>query len=412
LANPFLVTGLDVGTTKVCAVTAEVGAEGPPNIVGIGVSPCVGLKKGNVVDLEATTSAIRSAVSSVERMTGEEIRSVIVGVTGEHVACLNRRNVLAVSSPGREISVEDVYRLSEMAKVIVLPPDREIIHTIPRWYSIDGQVGIRSPVGMYGNRLEVETHIVTALSSFIQNVVKCVHQAGLSSEMTVLEPIATGESILHRGERDLGVALVDIGGGTSDVAIYKDGEVLYSGVIPIGGNHVTRDIAVGLRTTDEEAERVKVRFGTVTVDGPDALGSFEVNSFGSEAPRVLPCRLLAEIIEPRMAEICQFIVEHIREAGCEDRLPGGLVFAGGGALIDGLAELAFTETGLPARVGSPAGITGLVEEVGSPVYATAVGLVLYWARYHTRPTVDDEGVRFFGKLWARFLDWFSDIRKF
>lgn len=400
---------MDVGTTKICTVIAEVGPDGPPNVIGVGISPCTGLKKGVVVDLESTTAAIRDATDKAERMAGEEVRSVLVGVTGEHISCLNSRSVVAINNPGREISPSDLDRLLDSAKIIVLPPDREILHAIPRWYSVDGQSGIQSPVGMHGNRLEVETHVVTGLSTFIQNVVKCVHQAGLSVEATVLEPIATGESVLLPGEKDLGVAVVDIGGGTSDVAIYVDGHIYYSGIIPIGGNHVTKDIAIGLRASIEEAERVKIEYGCTVPAKINGLEAFEVTSLGSDKPRQLPKKILAEIIEARMAEICHMVEDELSKAGCEDRLPAGLVFTGGGSQVEGLVELATSVTGLPARLALPSNVTGLVESVSSPTCATAVGLILFWNRNHVKEVVGGNVSAFLSGLIKSVKELFAKV---
>jgi cell division protein FtsA len=375
------VTSLDIGTTKVCAIIAEVLPDVEPNIIGVGVSPCTGLQKGTVVDLEATTSAIRDAVKKAERMADAKVDTVLVGITGQHIASFNSRSVVAISNPSpREINERDIERLLEASRVIVLPPERQIVHSIPRWYSVDGQAGVRQPVGMYGSRLEVETHIVTGLSSFISNVVKCVQAAGLDVEATILEPIATGESTLLPEERALGVALVDIGGGTTDIAVYLDGAVYYSAAIPVGGNHVTKDIAVGLCTTQEEAERVKVRYGWALVDMVPASESFEVFSLGRSEPRVLPKRVLAEIIEPRMSEICELVMEQLEKAGCEDRVPAGIVFTGGASQIKGLVELSSRVTGLPVRLGKPFGVSGSAEVLNNPSYATAVGMLLFWRR--------------------------------
>ena len=407
MGHGYLITGVDVGTTKVCAVIAEVGLDSQPNIVGVGISPCAGLKKGIVVDLEATTTAIRDAVDRAERMAGEEVHSVLVGVTGEHISCQNSRSVIAITQPGREISQHDVDRLLEAAGVVVLPPEREILHAIPRWYSVDGQVGIQSPVGMHGNRLEVETHVVTGLSSFIQNVVKCVHQAGLSVEATILEPVATGESVLLPAEKDLGVAVVDIGGGTSDVAVYVDGQIYHSGAVPVGGSHVTRDIAIGLRSAIEEAERIKIEEGCALTD--DGREAFEVTSLGSRKSRQLPRRVLAEIVEPRMAEICHLVVDEVEKAGCEDRLAAGLVFTGGGSQLEGLSELASKVTGSSARIGTPCGVTGLVDAVRSPACSTAVGLVLFWSRYHAKDASDGFGNAFLPNLMKGVRELFARI---
>ena len=410
MGRDHLITGLDVGTTKVCAVIAEIEPDSRPSVIGMGTSPCVGLKKGIVVDLESTTHAIHDAITKAERMAGQEVRSVVVGVTGEHIACLNSRSVVAIAHAGREISGSDVERLLDSARVIVLPPEREIIHAIPRWYSVDGQPGVQSPIGMHGNRLEVETHVVTGLSSFLQNVVKCVDQAGLAVMATVLEPIATAQSVLLPAEEDLGIALLDIGGGTSDLAIYFDGEIYHSAVIPVGGNHVTRDIAIGLRTDIQEAERVKLAHGCALVRDVDPSEIFEVTSLGSDKPRQLPRRVLAEIIEPRMAEICHLVGDQIRKAGCEDQLPVGLVFTGGGCQLNGLSELGSSVLGMPARVGKVSGVSGLVDAVSSPSCATAVGLVLFWCEHGAgQPESNGKGNSLVSNLVRRIRELFAGI---
>ena len=316
-------------------------------------------------------------------MTGYDIHAVVVGVTGEHIASLNSRGVVAITHPSRDITAEDVERVQEQARVIVLPPDREIVHAIARSYSIDGQNGIRDPVGMSGTRLEVETHVVTGAVTFIQNVAKCVHKAGLSVDGTVLEPIATGEAVLLPAERDLGVALADIGGGTTDIAIFVDGDIYYSSVIPVGGNHVTRDISVGLRTSHEESERVKIAHGAALMStvGPPDLDVFSVTSLGSETPRQIPRRILVEIIHPRMDELFALVRQEIMKSGYYNLLPAGIVLSGGGSQIAGGTQLCQQVTGMPTRVGGPRDVVGLADALRSPVYATGVGLVLYGARH-------------------------------
>ncbi len=404
-----LITGLDIGTTKICAVIAGVGPGSLPEIIGVGTSPCAGLHKGVVIDLAATTEAIGTAIHKAEKMAGEEVHSVVAGITGEHMACLNSRSVIAITHQSREITESDVERLIETAKIIVIPPDREIVHAIPRWYSVDGQDGVHAPVGMHGNRLEVETHIVTGMSSFIQNVVKCVHQAGYSVDGTVLEPIATSESVLGPAETDLGVVLVDIGGGTSDVAIYIAGSIYYSGVVPVGGSHVTRDIAIGLRTSIEEAERLKVNFGCALSGYEGQDEPFEFTSLGSTRPRQLPRKVLAEIIEPRMMELLQMVREHIETAGCADRVPAGMVLAGGGSLLKGLPELVEQAVGMAARVGSPSGVTGLVESVSSPACATAVGLVRFWAGHEEQHSYNDDSEAVVPRIMRRLREFLARI---
>lgn len=393
MAKGDIVVGLDIGTTKICTVIAEVSAdEGGASsggvvieVLGVGISPSTGLRRGVVVDIEQTVRAIEDSIQKAQRMAGAEVHSVIVGVTGEHIASLNSRGVIAITHSDREVTQEDVDRVLENSKVIVLPPDREIIHSIPRGYSLDGQNGVRSPVGMSGTRLEVETHIVTGATSFLRNVVTCVERARLHVEDTVLEPIATGEAVVLEAEKDLGVALVDIGGGTSDLAIFRGGDICYSAVVPVGGHYVTRDISAGLRTTLEEAERIKLAYGCAQVKRAPA-GDDDVFTYtplgGSGATETLPLRTLAEIIEPRAKEMFQLVRQELNRSNYAGLLPGGMVLSGGGAQLAGLKELSAEMTGLPTRVGYPAGVGGLSESVNHPSFATAVGLVIWGGRSH------------------------------
>lgn len=373
------IAGLDIGTTKTCCVVAEADLDSESvDIIGVGLVPSSGLRKGVVVDLESTTSAIRGAVDKAQRMAGTiSIRSVVVSVTGEHISSLNSRGVIAITSLDREVNPSDVDRVIEASKVIVLPPDREIIHAIPRGFSLDGQDGVKDPVGMSGSRLEVETHIVTGSSAFLDNVVKCVQRAGLAVDSTVLEPIATSESVLIPAEKDLGVALIDIGGGTTDVAIFAGGEIFYTAVIPVGGNHVTNDIAVGLRASQEEAEKAKVEYGCAVADMVSDDQTFEIVSLGSDEATELPRDILARIIEPRAQEILQMARAEIMKSGYLEMLPAGAVLTGGGALLPGIVEQAEKVLGLHVRLGTPNSIGGLNDTVDSPIHATSVGLVLY-----------------------------------
>ena len=333
------IVGLDIGTTKVCTVVAEVEEPGRISIVGVGNSLSAGIRKGVVVDIDSAAQAIIDSVEKARAMSGYDISRVIVGVTGEHVASLNSRGVIAITHANREITEDDVARVQDQSRVIVLPPDREIIHAIPRSYSIDGQNGIRFPVGMSGTRLEVETHIVTGAVTFLQNVAKCVQRAGLIVEATVLEPIATAESVLLDDEKRLGVVIADIGGGTTDVAIFVDGDIAYSSAIPVGGNHVTHDISVGLRASEEESERVKRAHAAATLDQLDPDLLFEVLSLGGDTPRLLPQHILAEIVEPRMHELFLMLRQEILKSGYYKTLPAGIVLSGGGSQLLGAAEL-------------------------------------------------------------------------
>lgn len=376
------VVGLDIGTTKVCAIVAEIEEHGRINIIGVGNSLSSGIRKGVVVDIDSAAIAIADSVEKARVMSGYDIHRVVVGVTGEHVASLNSRGVIAITHANREITEDDVLRVQDQSRVIVLPPDRDIIHAIPRSYSIDGQNGIRFPVGMSGTRLEVETHIVTGAVTFLQNVAKCVHKAGLEIEATVLEPIATAEAVLLQDERNLGVCIADIGGGTTDIAIFVEGDIYFSSAIPVGGNHVTHDISVGLRASHEESERIKLAESQAVANAAGPEDVFEVTSLGSGEPRLLPRSILAEIIEPRMHELFALVKQEILKSGYYNLLPAGIVLSGGGSQLAGAAELCREVTGMPTRIGSPRDVGGVADTLRSPVYSTAVGLVQYGARHH------------------------------
>jgi cell division protein FtsA len=402
------VVGLDIGTTKVCTIVAEIEEQGRINIIGVGNSLSGGIRKGIVIDIDSAAQAIVDSVEKAHAMSGYDIRRVVVGVTGEHVASLNSRGVIAITHANREITEDDVTRVQDQSRVIVLPPDREIIHAIPRSYAIDGQNGIRYPVGMSGTRLEVETHIVTGAVTFLQNVAKSVHKAGLEIEATVLEPIATAEAVLLQDERNLGVCIADIGGGTTDIAIFVDGDIYYTSAIPVGGNHVTRDISVGLRTSHEESERVKLSesVASVGMTKPDEV--FEVLSLGSDEPRLLPRRILAEIVEPRMHELFAMVKQEILKSGYYNLLPAGIVLSGGGSQLAGSAELCRLVTGMPTRIGSPRDVGGVADTLRSPVYSTAVGLVQYGSHHHqqSRQVAKENSLiakiqRFFARVMSR-----------
>jgi len=382
--NGDIVVGLDIGTTKICTLIAEVSpdASGRVDILGVGIAPSIGMRRGVVVDIEQTVRAIHESVDKAQRMAGADIHSVIVGVTGEHIASLNSRGVIAITHPDREVTQEDVERVLENSRVIVLPPDREIIHAIPRGFSLDGQNGIRSPVGMSGTRLEVETHIVTGATSFLRNVAACVERAGLHVEDTVLEPIATGESVLMTAEKEMGVVLIDIGGGTADLAIFRGGDICYSAVIPVGGNYVSRDISAGLRTTLEEAERVELAHGMAQAKYAPEEASFTYTQLGASETTECLARDLAEIIEPRVTEMFQMVRKGLNRSNYDGHLPAGMVLSGGGALLMGLTALAAEIVDMPVRIGVPSGIGGLADSVSGPPFATGVGLVQWGGRAH------------------------------
>jgi cell division protein FtsA len=396
--------GLDIGTTKICTVVADRDDSGRPEIVGVGMSVSSGIRKGVVVDIDSATASIEDSVEKAQRMSGAEIASAYVGVTGQHITSQNSTGVVAVAQPDHEISEADVVRVVEAAKSIPLPPDREIIHAVPRGFSIDGQGGVSSPVGMAGSRLEVETHIVTGTTTFLTNVEKCVEKAGLRIDAMVLEPLATGEACLTAAEKDLGVVLIDIGGGTTDVGVFVNGSIFYSAVLPLGGNHVTYDVAVGLRTSQEEAERLKIEKGCAVVELTPEDGTVAFTGIGGQERRELPQRVLAEIIEPRMQEICLLARKEVEKSGYQDLLAAGCVLTGGGALVQGAPDCAQSVMSMPARLGYPDRVLGLSDAVSSPIYSTAVGLVQY-GMSHDRS--GGRAGRWAGQsLWDRVVSFF------
>lgn len=399
--------GLDIGTTKVCALVGEVDEDGEVHVTGVGTVPCAGVRRGVVTDLEATTRALGEAVERAERMSGQTIRSVYLSVSGEHIASQNSRGVVAVSRSDREISQQDVERVVEAARLAAIPaPDREIIHLLPRGFVVDGQDGVRNPVGMYGTRLEVEAHIVTGTSTFLANLVKCVHRAGLEVEEMVLEPLASAEAVLSPAERELGVVVCDVGGGTTSLGVFHAGGLVHTAVLPVGGNHITHDIAFGLRTPVPEAEKLKVRHGAASVYSASEGELVEVLRVGEREPRVLPRRHLCEIIQPRVEEILSLVGAQLGRPELARRVPAGVVLTGGTALLRGFPELAGERLGLPARVGYPAGVAGLADAVASPAFATAVGLVLYGARQDRRRAPRSERN---GALWGRLRAWVRGV---
>ncbi len=375
-----VLVGIDVGTTKIVALIGEVSRDGALTIIGKGPVAATGLKKGVVVNIDQTVHSIATAVEHAERLSGWKIDRAFVGVGGQHIEGMNSKGQIAVSGANREITREDISRAIEVARAVTIPSNRDVLHVLPRGFVVDGQDGVKDPVGMSGSRLEVETHIVTGSTAFLDNVVKCVRRAGLEIDTTVLEPIATGESAALPAEKDLGVVLIDIGGGTTDVAVFVNGEIYYTAVLPIGGDHVTRDMAIGLRASQEEAEEAKLKYGCATNDMVDMDDTFRVKSLGDEQPRELPREMLVEIIEPRMQEILQMVREEVIKSGYIDMLPAGAVLTGGGALMRGTIQLAEKILGMPTRIGLPQGVGGLNDTVQSPVYTTGVGLVIYAAR--------------------------------
>jgi cell division protein FtsA len=373
-----IIVGLDIGTTKIAAIVGEVAEDGI-DIIGIGTARSRGLRKGVVVNIDATVQAIQQAIREAEHMAGCDISTVYAGIAGGHIRGLNSHGIVAVKD--KEVRDLDVQRVIEAAKAVAIPMDREILHVLPQQYIIDEQDGVRDPLGMSGVRLEAKVHIATTSVTSAQNVVKCANRCGLEVADIVLEPLASAEAVLEDDEKELGVALLDIGGGTTDIVIFCDGAIVHSAVLPLGGNHLTGDIAVGLRTPLESAEKIKRKYGCAHPDAVDMDDTMEVPSVGGREPRILSRRFLVEkIIQPRLEELFDHVRRDIARSGYMDAVAAGVVMTGGTTILPGVAELAESILGLPARRGAPRGIGGLVDVVRSPEYATGVGLVLYGAR--------------------------------
>ena len=407
---PEPIVGLDVGTTKVCAVIATPRADGGLDVAGVGAAPSRGLRRGVVVNIDSTVEAIRQAVAEAEQMAGVEVSGVYAGVAGGHIRSVNSRGVVAVSSKDREVSQVDVDRAVDAARAINIPQDREILHVLPQAFAIDDADGVREPIGMSGVRLEVEVHIVTAAVSSVQNVIRSVNRAGLTVHDAVLEPIASAEAVLFPDERELGVLLIDIGGGTTDVALLRDGAIWHTGILPLGGDHISNDIAVGLRTPMADAEQLKKRYGCALTALVPAEETIDVPSVGGRKPRQLSRQVLSEIIQPRVEEIFTLVVRELSRAGFQDAATAGVVVTGGSSIMQGVPELAESVFDQPVRRGVPGEIGGLVEAVNSPTYATAVGLALYGARrQRTVSAVADPGGTSFGRFGRRLVGWLSEV---
>ncbi|MCX6577921.1 MAG: cell division protein FtsA [Candidatus Aminicenantes bacterium] len=375
--NGYIV-GLDIGTKKVTAIIGEITEERKVEVIGIGTADSKGLRKGVVVNLDVTSSAIKKAQEEAELMAGVEIGSAFVGISGAHIKSFNSRGVIAVSGKNREISRDDIRRVIEQSKAVAIPPDREIIHVIPQEFVVDEQDGIRDPLGMNGIKLEVNVHIVTGAITLVQNLRTCIERSGINIEQIVLSQIATSTSVLTPDEKELGVGLIDIGAGTTEVAIFERGSLWYTSIIPLGGDNFTNDIAVGLRTPIPDAEKIKKKFGCVSAPVSDEQETLEVPSVGrGRKPRVLSRQLLADIIQPRAEEIFRLVDNDIKRMGYEKSLNSGIVLTGGTALLEGMEEVAEEIFDLPVRRGDPTGVGGLMDRVATPDYATAVGLILY-----------------------------------
>ncbi|SDN61155.1 cell division protein FtsA [Desulfonauticus submarinus] len=402
-----LVVGLDLGTTKICCVVGEVTEDGV-DVIGIGTSPSTGLRKGVVVNIDQTVRSIQRAVEEAELMAGREIHSVYTGIAGSHIKGFNSHGVIAVK--GGEVSSKDVDRVIDAAKAVAIPLDREVIHILPQEFIVDEQRGIADPLGMAGVRLEVKVHIVTGAVSSAQNIIRSCHRAGLDVEDIVLESLASAKSVLTDEEKEIGVALVDIGGGTTDIAIFSKDSIRHTAVLAIGGTNLTSDIAYGLRTPMGAAEQIKVKYGCALADLVRDNEVIEVPSVGGRPSRKLSRHILAEICEPRMEELLVLVEQELVRSGFKKSIAAGVVLTGGAALIDGIQELGEQIFNLPTRVASPINVGGLKDVVNSPMYATAVGLLKYGAEKIAQGSkfrIRDKNI--FNRVLGRMKKWFSDI---
>ncbi len=401
-----LIVGLDIGTTKICAIIGNLTEDGL-DIVGIGTSPSKGLRKGMVINIDSTVEAIQKSIREAELMAGCEIKSVFAGIAGGHIKGFNSQGVIAIKN--REVTSDDVRRVIDAAKAIAIPMDREVIHILPQEFIIDDQDGIKEPLGMSGVRLEAKVHIVTGAIASAQNIVKSCQKAGCDVADIVLEQLASAEAVLSADEKELGVAMIDIGGGTTDIAIFVDGAIKHTAVLSLGGNHLTNDIAVGLRTPVGEAEKIKQQYGCCLTSMVGKDETIEVPSVGGREPRILSRQLLAEILEPRVEEIFTLVNREIVRSGFSDLIASGVVITGGTCILPGMPELAEQVFNLPVRRGLPRDIGGLSDVVNSPVYATGVGLVKYGSKNLQTKNFSIGQENVFDKIFRRMKEWFGEF---
>lgn len=403
-----LIVGLDIGTSKVVCLVGEIKTDNSIEIIGIGSHPSRGLKKGVVVNIESTVKSIQRAVEEAELMAGCEIHSVYAGIAGSHVRSLNSHGIVAIRN--KEVTAEDVDRVIDAARAVAIPADQKILHILPQEFIIDNQEGIREPVGMSGVRLEAKVHIVTGADSAAQNIVKCVQRCGLSVDDVVLEQLASSYAVLADDEKELGVCLVDIGGGTTDIAVFSGGAIRYTAVIPIAGDQVTNDIAVSLRTPTQYAEEIKMKYACALSKLAKVDETIEVPSVGDRPSRRLARQTLAEVVEPRYEELFQMVNLELQRSGYAEVIAAGVVLTGGSSKMEGAVELAEEVLHVPVRLGTPQHITGLADVVRNPIYATGVGLLLYGRDNYIRsnrrdlPMVGQLNVR---NLFERVKGWFN-----
>jgi cell division protein FtsA len=404
-ADKNLIVGLDIGTSKVVAIVGEVGPDGEIEIIGLGSSRSRGLKKGVVVNIDSTVHSIQRAVEEAELMAGCEIHSVFAGIAGSHIRALNSHGIVAIRDA--EVSVGDVDRVIDAARAVAIPADQKILHILPQEFVIDSQEGVKEPIGMSGVRLEAKVHIVTGAVSAAQNIVKCVRRCGLEVDDIILEQLASSHAVLTEDEKDLGVCLVDVGGGTTDIAVFTDGAIHHTTVIPIAGDQVTNDIAVALRTPTQHAEDIKVRYACALTQLANPDDTIEVPSVGDRPPRRLARQTLAEVVQPRYEELFSLIQAELRRSGFEDLITAGVVLTGGSSKMEGVVELAEEIFHMPVRVGFPQHVSGLADVVRNPIYSTGVGLLLFGRRQSLGRVPSSRVDGGLAGIWERMKNWFQ-----
>lgn len=400
-----LIVGLDIGTSKVVAIVGEINIEGQTSIIGIGSHPSTGLKKGVVVNIESTVQSIQRAIEEAELMAGCQIHSVFVGIAGSHIRSLNSHGIVAIRD--NEVNASDVERVIDAARAVAIPADQRMLHILPQEFIIDNQEGIREPIGMSGVRLEAKVHMVTGAVSAAQNIVKCIRRCGLDVDDIILEQLASSYSVLTDDEKELGVCLVDIGGGTTDIAVFTEGAIRHTAVIPIAGDQVTNDIAVALRTPTQHAEDIKIKYACALRQLTSLEDTIEVPSVGERESKRMSRQTLAEVVEPRYEELFSLIQAELRRSGFEEVIPAGIVLTGGSSKMEGLIELAEEVFHMPVRLGMPKGIFGLVDVVRNPIHATGVGLLLYGQQQNIQKNFYNEQTTGLGNLFKRMKQWFS-----
>jgi cell division protein FtsA len=400
-----LIVALDIGTSKVVAIVGEVNAENEIEIIGLGSHPSRGMKKGVVVNIESTVQSIQRAMEEAELMAGCQIHSVYAGIAGSHIKSLNSHGIVAIRD--KEVTHGDVERVIDAARAVAIPADQRILHVLPQEFIIDNQEGIREPVGMSGVRLEAKVHLVTGAVSAAQNIIKCVRRCGLEVDDVILEQLASSYAVLSEDEKELGVCLVDIGGGTTDIAVFSEGAIRHTAVIPIAGDQVTNDIAVAMRTPTQYAEDIKIKYACALTQLANADESIEVPSVGDRPPRQLARQTLAEVVEPRYEELFTLVQAELRRSGFEDICAAGIVLTGGTSKMEGGVELAEEIFHMPVRLGLPVGISGLVDVVRNPIYATGVGLLLFGQHNRGSGFVESGGQGGFKSVMQRMKSWFQ-----